>query len=407
MLALLILLMLALIIQRVFSTLAAPLWRDQNFYVSLATFALLGLLYALSRTRHYGLSAALTVSLLSGVISAVAIPNSEWEEIYLLDYLVLSLFFSSILLSWHATVLLAAAHLMGLLFLPILVTFPGLTATRVYIGPLSFNLVISGLILLVTRHRDQLEKDRQAILWAKGEEVRVMSQQLWQAARLATLGELAANIAHEQNNPLATVSLRVESLLAQVPASDPRRRALEVIDREVMRMSKLVADLLDFSRREQPQMSSLNLCTELAQTLELMQAYLRDRHIRVLAEFVPDPPLVRADRQRLRQVFLNLLTNASDAMPHGGQLTLRVSANVVPGPGTVVIEIADTGVGILPEALPKIWAPFYTTKPEGKGTGLGLAICRRIVEEHGGTITITSEPGRGTIVHLRFPVISS
>jgi signal transduction histidine kinase len=129
--------------------------------------------------------------------------------------------------------------------------------------------------------------------------------------------------------------------------------------------------------------------------------------------------MVQADRQKLRQLFLNLFTNASDAMPQGGTLTIRVGreawasgdrmgeALAPPHPHTpaqVFIEVADTGMGIAPEDLPKVTEPFFTTKPEGKGTGLGLAICRRIVQEHNGTFEIASAgPGQGTTVRLTLP----
>jgi signal transduction histidine kinase len=111
--------------------------------------------------------------------------------------------------------------------------------------------------------------------------------------------------------------------------------------------------------------------------------------------------MIPADRQQLRQLFLNLFSNASDAMPEGGTLTIRVS---VEGQN-VAIEITDNGQGIAPQDLQRVMDPFFTTKPEGKGTGLGLAICRRIIQEHGGTITVTSAgvPGQGTVVRLTLP----
>jgi signal transduction histidine kinase len=133
----------------------------------------------------------------------------------------------------------------------------------------------------------------------------------------------------------------------------------------------------------------------------------------------PNAPMIVADRQQLRQVFLNLFTNASDAMPEGGTLTVRVKAIADNGlpiaesqseiqdpKSKIVIEIADTGTGIAPEDLGKVLEPFYTTKPEGKGTGLGLPICKRIVQEHGGTLEILSEgvPGKGTTVRLTLPL---
>jgi signal transduction histidine kinase len=243
-------------------------------------------------------------------------------------------------------------------------------------------------------------KAAQAELLAKNEDLNAVTQQLWQAAKLATMGELASSIAHELNNPLATVSLRIESLATQSSQDDPRRRELEIIGHEVERMGNLVTNLLQFSRRSQKQVSTLEICEEIEKTLELIHYHLRQNNIQVVREFAPDVPGIIADRQQLRQLFLNLFTNAGDAMPKGGTLTIRVAAQ--PEEKKIHIEIADTGTGIPPEILPKVMEPFYTTKPEGKGTGLGLAICRRIAQEHRGTLEITSEgiPGRGTKVRI-------
>jgi two-component system, LuxR family, sensor kinase FixL len=254
----------------------------------------------------------------------------------------------------------------------------------------------------------RLRDDRQraeAALRAKDEELRAMSQQLWQAAKLATMGELAASLARELNNPLATVSLRLEALLTRTPADDPQRRALDVIVQEVERMEALVANLLQFSRHSQQQISSLDVREELDTALALIHYHLRSHRIAVVQEFAPEVPLIHADRQQLRQVFLNLVTNASDAMPQGGTLTLRVAAGTTPIGGPMVrVEVSDTGGGITPEDLSQVMEPFFTTKAEGKGTGLGLAICRRIVQEHYGTLELTSVVGQGTTVHLMLPI---
>jgi signal transduction histidine kinase len=248
-----------------------------------------------------------------------------------------------------------------------------------------------------------IRKVSEAALQASIDELKIMSQQLLQAEKLATMGELASSIAHELNNPLATVSLRVESLIAQTTGDDPRLRELKIIGQEVERMGNLVSNLLQFSRRSQPQISMVNVCDEIEKTLELVHYHLRKHNVTVAREFKPEGPLIHADRQQLRQLFLNLFTNASDAMPEGGTLTIRVTRR--PEEKQFCIEIADTGVGIPPEILPKIMEPFYTTKPEGKGTGLGLAICRRIAQAHNGTLSITSEeaPGNGTRVCITLP----
>lgn len=246
-------------------------------------------------------------------------------------------------------------------------------------------------------------KEAEESVRAKDEEMRSMSQQLWQTAKLATMGELVASIAHELNNPMATVMLHIESLLLEVPADDEKHKPLSIVEQEVERMSNLVAHLLQFSRRSQQQVSTLDMSDEIEKTLELMQSYLRNRNVAVERDFKSFVPPVQADRQQLRQLFLNLMTNACDAMPEGGTLTLRVRHE----DDHVITDVCDTGMGIEPENLAKVMEPFFTTKPEGKGTGLGLAICRRIVSDHGGTFGITSEVGQGTTISVAFPVVGN
>ncbi|HSP64363.1 MAG TPA: PAS domain S-box protein [Pyrinomonadaceae bacterium] len=242
-----------------------------------------------------------------------------------------------------------------------------------------------------------------AELQAKRGELAGMTQQLWQASKLATMGELAASIAHELNNPLATVGLRTENLLMQMPDDPDKRKPLEIIAQEVDRMASLVNNLLQFSRRSHRQVSTVDPRDEVATSVEFVHYHLRSRNIEVVRDFADDLPTIQADRQQLRQLFLNLLTNASDAMPQGGKLTLRAVASNLGDAKAVAIEVEDTGEGITAEDLQKIWEPFFTTKPEGKGTGLGLAICRRIVEEHGGTIDIQSQVGQGTTIRIVLP----
>lgn len=257
------------------------------------------------------------------------------------------------------------------------------------------------------KRAEEEAKKYSAELEEKSEDLRMISQQLLQAEKLATMGELAASIAHELNNPLATVSLRVESLLEKTSEDSPDRRELNIIEQEIERMSNLIANLLQFSRRGQPQISTVDVCEEIEKTLELIYYHLRKHNISIMRQFARDVPQIHADRQQLRQLFLNLFTNAIDAMPRGGMLTIVVAVNAEGK--KMRIEIADTGTGIPPEILSKVTEPFYTTKPEGKGTGLGLAICRRVAQAHHGTIEITSDatPGKGTRVCLTLPVSDS
>lgn len=243
-------------------------------------------------------------------------------------------------------------------------------------------------------------------LRAKDEELQAMTQQLWQTAKLATMGKLAAEVAHELNNPLTAIGLRTELLQADIPTGNPARKDLDVIAFAVAEMRALVSNLLQSSRRSQPQKSAVDVGDEVDKTLALIDHHLLNHRVTVAKEVAENLPWAMADRQQIRQVLLNLFTNASDAMPQGGTLTVRGYARQTNGTGpAVVLEISDTGEGIPPEILSKVWESFFTTKAEGKGTGLGLAICRRIMEEHGGKIEIESEgvPGKGATVRLTLP----
>jgi signal transduction histidine kinase len=239
-------------------------------------------------------------------------------------------------------------------------------------------------------------------LQARNEEIEVMTQQLWQTAKLATMGELAASIAHELNNPLQILSLRLENLESQLPDPGIGRKDIPIMKGEIYRMADLVSNLLQFSRSGGQQITSLDIREEIDRTLDLVNNHLLNRHISVQREFAVDLPMIRADRQQIRQLFLNLFTNASDAMRGGGTLTIRAWTD--PERFRVFIEIQDTGIGIAPENLSKVMQPFFTTKPEGRGTGLGLAICRRIVEEHQGSLEISSPgTGQGTLIRVALP----
>jgi signal transduction histidine kinase len=268
-----------------------------------------------------------------------------------------------------------------------------------------FNEYLEQKVVERTRELEAEITRRKAVqeeLEKKGEEIRTMTRQLWQATKLATMGELAASIAHELNNPLAIISLRVEAMMMNTPPEVQEYHIFEVISKELERMGTLVANLLQFSRRSHSQISTINLFEEITGTLELIHYHLKKRNINTVLDFPIDLPLIHADRQQIRQLFLNLFTNAGDAMPKGGTLTIRASFD-----GKIRIEVEDAGTGIAPEDLPKIMEPFFTTKEEGKGTGLGLSICRRIMNEHNGDIFIKSELHKGTMIMLIFPLVSN
>lgn len=265
-----------------------------------------------------------------------------------------------------------------------------------------FNEHLEQKVIERTKELEAEIASRKAVqeeLEKKNEEIRTVTRQLWQATKLATMGELAASIAHELNNPLATVSLRIEAMMMNKSHESPEFHSLEVVSQEVERMGNLVANLLQFSRRSHSQISTMSLFEEVKGTIELIHYHLKKRNIQVVLDFPGDLPQIHADRQQIRQLFLNLFTNAGDAMPKGGTLFIRAMSD-----SKIRIEVEDTGTGISAEDLPKIMEPFFTTKEEGKGTGLGLPICRRIMKEHHGDLLIESDFGKGAKIILIFPL---
>jgi len=253
-------------------------------------------------------------------------------------------------------------------------------------------------LALLNGQLEERVKDRTEELARRNQEISATYQQLWHSAKLATLGELTASVAHELNNPLQTVSLRIESLSRRLSGDQGAQESLSVVEKELDRMAHLVANLLQLSRKGEQRIATVNAADELEKTLELLQYHLRKYGIQTKRDFPPCIPLIRVDPEQLQQAFLNLFTNACDAMQSGGTLTLRVR-----GGTNVVIDIIDTGSGIAAADLPRVMETFFTTKPPGKGTGLGLPICRRIVEAHGGSLCIESEPGRGATVRIVLP----
>jgi two-component system NtrC family sensor kinase len=222
--------------------------------------------------------------------------------------------------------------------------------------------------------------------------------QLVQAAKLAAIGEMAAQVAHEINNPLTSV-LGFASLLAeQMPADSPMREDANLIVTEAGRARDIVRDLLDFSRQRPFFPEAVDLNGVLRQAVGLvrmqgLQGTTIDEH------YAPDLPSVQVDPARMKQVFLNVINNAVQAMPEGGSVAVKTLAS----DDAVTVTFADTGIGILPENLERIFEPFFTTKPEMVGTGLGLPVSVGIVRQHGGTIDVTSAPGQGATFTIRLP----
>ncbi len=237
----------------------------------------------------------------------------------------------------------------------------------------------------------------------------VAQQRILQSEKLAAIGQLAAGIMHEINNPLATIGACVAALENRIADTVPVGQQasvleyLEIIDKEVQRCEGIVDGLLDFSRPKGKAKGPVNVSTILEDTLFLLKHHERFRKIEVTRELTEQLPEVFANAEQLIQVFMAIMLNALDAMEEGGSLMVRSHANSV-HQDEVVVEIEDTGAGIPRSELSKIFEPFYTTKPPGRGTGLGLSVCYGIVAEHGGRIEADSQPGRGSVFRVYLPV---
>ena len=240
-----------------------------------------------------------------------------------------------------------------------------------------------------------------------------LEREVQQAEKLAVVGQLAAGIAHQIGTPLNVISGSAEYLLMEWGAERPRPRELEIIIAQTDRITKLIQQLLNFARPARMALQPVKLNDLLREVLGLTEHQIAKERIAIKTELQPDLPAIAGDENQLEQALLNIVINAWHAMPAGGTLTLR-TRTAPPGDrprragrgGTLRVEVsvADTGVGIPAENLPRIFDPFFTTKGVGRGTGLGLAITRRIVEDHHGSIEVASEVGRGTIVTIRLPV---
>jgi len=226
-----------------------------------------------------------------------------------------------------------------------------------------------------------------------------MESQLRQSDRLASVGLLAAGVAHEVNTPLAGISSYVQMMQRKMPDSDPRRPILEKIEKQTFRASAIVNNLLNFSRQQASDMQPVDVNAVVEETLTLAELPLSKRKVRVGTELAEVLEPVWGDSGKLQQVLMNLVLNARDSMPDGGDINIRTAQKN----GEVILEVADTGSGIPKEQINKIYDPFFTTKGTGKGTGLGLSVTYGIVQEHRGTITVDSETGNGTVFRVALP----
>jgi len=271
--------------------------------------------------------------------------------------------------------------------------------------PLLFVLFTASLGVLAAMLIDQVEKEGKAHaeltiahqeLSAYVQKLEESQEQLIHAEKLTSLGQLAASIAHEINNPLAGVLVYTQLLSKKVTRGtfneEEALNYLSKMESEVGRCSRIIRNLLDFARQTEPMLKLVDVNHVIEQVLAMVGHQAQLQNVEVVKEFSPSLPKVMADFDQLQQIFTNLTLNAIQAMPEGGRLTLRSS--VVDG--EVRVDVQDTGCGISKENMGKLFTPFFTTKVKGKGVGLGLAVVHGIIERHKGRIKVQSEVGQGT-----------
>jgi two-component system NtrC family sensor kinase len=249
-------------------------------------------------------------------------------------------------------------------------------------------------------------------------ELKKVQEEIIRSEKLASVGRLAAGVAHEIGNPLAAIIGYVELLLQRAVSKEEEQDFLRRIASELQRINGIIRDLLDYSRPSPQKIEGVSVNDVIESSLSLLSHQKVMRYVHVQTELQPDLPLARANAQQLKQVLINILVNAAAAMPIGGDLRIRSGLKEIlkndekennpPKPPFskggqggfldeyIVIDVEDSGTGIKPEDLPRVFDPFFTTKPPGEGTGLGLAISLRIMESFGGKITVESSIGKGT-----------
>jgi PAS domain S-box-containing protein len=228
-----------------------------------------------------------------------------------------------------------------------------------------------------------------------------LEQQLLASGRLVAVGELTASMAHEFNNPLGIILGFAQGLLDSMDASDPNYHHVQIIAEEAKRCEKLVQELLEFGRPKSADFVLTDVEQIIERTINLVQPHAAKNKVQTAIEIEAGLPQMYADPQQLQQILLNLSLNAVDAMPKGGMLTVGAALDSADG---MIITVADTGIGIDADVLPRIFQPFFTSKKR-RGLGLGLPICDRIVKSHGGKIVVDSRPGQGTTFELHLPLI--
>jgi signal transduction histidine kinase len=274
------------------------------------------------------------------------------------------------------------------------------------------------LLSQVSQFNEELTKKIEAAtseLAKRNEELKLLNEalfesqrQLGQSEKLAALGQFAGTMAHQIGTPLNSISGYIQLILQDGHLQSTDRDRLEIIESQLDRLAESVKNLLSFTQQPKPQLRGLDVNGVLEDLIHLSEPWLHSRNVRVLSSLSSNVPLVSGDPTHLQTLFLNLISNALDAMPNGGLLMIR-TREIQPQPSSgnrrwLEISITDTGIGITEESKKRIFDPFYTTKKMGEGTGLGLAICENIIKEHSGRLDVESEVGKGSTFFVYLPI---
>ena len=262
---------------------------------------------------------------------------------------------------------------------------------------LTLNLAIAPL---VSKDQEQIGR---LIIFDNVTDRAELEQRLVQADKLSSIGLLAAGVAHEVNTPLAVISTYAQMLAKQVAEDSAKSQILDKIAKQTFRASEIVNSLLNFSRTSTTAFGPVNLNKVIQETLSLLDHQLQKAGVIIRADYSADAPVIQGNAGKLQQVFLNLFLNARDAMPSGGRLEIHTWLEG----SRAQVEVADSGAGIAPEHLHRIYDPFFTTKAARKGTGLGLSVSYGIIQEHDGSIEVSNRPAGGARFHIAFPLLAA
>jgi signal transduction histidine kinase len=276
-----------------------------------------------------------------------------------------------------------------------------------YLEIVMYNIVGSVTGLLAQRERErrlELQRTTEGLeeslskLQAQSERIITIEEQLRRSEKLSTLGEMAAVLAHEIRNPLGSIRGTAEILRDDYRPGDPKYEFIEIQIKETERLNHVVEDFLRMARQQPMELRDCSIREELETIVTLVSKDAQDRGITLLLEPISEPAVIRGDGEKLRQAFLNIVINALQATPSRGSVTIACRRDET----GYMVDFTDSGSGIEGTVLSHVFEPFFTTKPDG--TGLGLAVCRKIIEGHGGTLSITSDSGRGTTVLITLPM---